>query len=52
MPTSALLGMILVALPLLAWTTGFLHAFKERRLPSWYDKLATGSILGSLAIAL
>ena len=52
MPTTALLGMILVALPLLAWTTGFLYAVKNRHLPTWYDKLATGSILGSLSIAL
>lgn len=52
MPTIVSLGMILVALPLAAWTAGFLYAAKNRRLPSWYDKLATASILGSLAIAL
>ena len=52
MPTTALLGTLLVLLPFLSWTTGAAYALKTRRLPNWYDKMATGAILGSLAIAL
>ncbi len=52
MPTPVLLSLLVVALPLAAWTVAFGHAFVKRRLPAWNDKAATGAILGSLGISL
>ncbi|MAE65299.1 MAG: NADH-quinone oxidoreductase subunit L [Phycisphaeraceae bacterium] len=52
MPELVLLALLVVTLPLAAWTIGFVYAFFNRRLPSWYDKLATGAVGGSLAISI
>ncbi|NRA95829.1 MAG: NADH-quinone oxidoreductase subunit L [Planctomycetes bacterium] len=52
MPNLVMLALLVVVLPLAAWTYGFLYAFFNRRLPSYQDKLATAAISGSLVIAL
>ncbi len=52
MPNLVMLALFVVALPLAAWTFGFVYAFFNRRLPAYQDKLATGAISASLAVSL
>ncbi|MSR74862.1 MAG: NADH-quinone oxidoreductase subunit L [Planctomycetes bacterium] len=52
MPDTILIALLIVALPLAAWTIGFLHAAVRRRLPACQDWISTVAVGVSLALSL
>jgi NADH-quinone oxidoreductase subunit L len=52
MPQAVQLALVVLLLPLGAFTIELLHALVFRRLPSWSDKLSTVAMFGSLAISV
>ncbi len=51
-PDTIIIALLIVALPLAAWTIGFLHAAVRRRLPSGQDWISTCAVGGSLTLSL
>ncbi len=52
MPAPILMSLLIVALPLAAWTSQFLHALFKRRLPASADKISLVAVGGSLALSV